>query len=232
MNEAVVEEITHIEKQEEKPKTPPPATIIPIGDDGHLTFSNAVELRNAASIALQTRLVPDNLKKEGIEAIAAAMMVCKQYNLPQKAMNQMAFIKGRITCYGSLVTALAERHPAYGEKREFFLDKEQNRICSENKNLNAEMWAAVVQIKKKGADDWNEYFFTMEDAKKAGIIENVWKTYPKDMAMHKARKRALNAEYASSIEGIEYHEDLREVYETTNAADEINRTFGEKSDAS
>ena len=53
--------------------------------------------------------------------------------------------------------------------------------------------------------------------------------------MHKARKRALNAEYASALEGIEYHEDIvetvRDVTPTPlhEVAEDFNSIDGEYS---
>lgn len=198
-----------------------------IDDHGLLVFKDHKELGVAASIAIQTGIAPDHLKKEGREAVAAALMFCKQFNLPQKAMNQMAFVKGKIVCFGSLVTALAERHPLYGERRTFFIDAEFTEICVKNKNLKAEVWAAVVQIKKKGSTVWNEYFFSIEDAGKANLLTNQtkvdsgWVKYLKDMLYHKANKRGLQDNYASAIEGVEYYEDLKEIIDVTPSSGDI-----------
>lgn len=190
--------------------------LVPLDENGIPKFENHLELSNAAAWAMQkTNVVPEHLKKHGASAVMAALMVLKQRKWPITAMNEMGWINDKITIYGSLYTATAEMHPEYGKKREFFLDEKQTVISAENKNLNAEAWAAVVQIKRKNSDDWVEYFFTMDDAKKAGIIRNVWKTYPRDMMMHKARARAMRAEYASALHGLEYHEDLIELDEPT-----------------
>jgi len=126
-----------------------PAVLARISEKGLFEFTNQEELGVAARMMIQIKQAPDHLSKEGAKAVAAAMLLCKQYSLPQKAMNQMAFIKGKLTCYGSLVTALAERHPNYGEKREFFVDENIEEISVKNKNLKNEVYAAVVQIRKK-----------------------------------------------------------------------------------
>lgn len=188
--------------------------IVKINEKGLFDFRDHVELGHAALMLIQTKHAPDHLSREGKLAVASALILCKQFGLPQKAMNQMAFIKGKLTCYGSLVTALAERHPEYGAKREYFVDENCDEICVKNKNLKAEVFAAVVEIKKKSDNHWTQYFFSIEDAQTAGLITNNtkadsgWKKYFKDMLMHKARKRALQSEYASALEGIEYHEDV------------------------
>jgi hypothetical protein len=207
------------------------SAIVPFDETGFVTFRDQNELRNAAAFLMQvTNVVPKHLTKYGSSAVMAALMTLKQRKWPVSAMNQMGWINDKITIYGSLYSATAETHPEFGEKREFFIDKEHNKICSENKNLNAEAWAAVVQIKKKGSKEWVEYYFTMDDAKKAGIVRNVWITYPRDMMMHKARKRAYDAEFASAVNGLLYHEDLVELEpETTRdvtATDDLNAELG------
>jgi len=151
----------------------------------------------------------------------AALLLCRQFNLPQKSMSQMCFINGRLTCYGSLVMALAERHPQFGSKREFFVNQDFKEISVKNQNLKDVPWAAVIRIKKKDADFWNEYFFSVDDAELAGLVHEKlrtdapWLKYVKDMLKHKTRKRALDAEYASALEGIEYEEDIREIIDVT-----------------
>jgi hypothetical protein len=222
--------------EREKPEKTDAVNIVPIDEKGLLTFSSQIELGRAASIAIQLELAPDHLRKEGRAAVGAAMILCKQYNLPQKAMNQMAWIKGKLTCFGSLVTALAERHPMYGEKQEFFVDEVGEKICSANKNLKAKPWAAVVQIKKRESDVWTEYYFTYDDVEVAGLAKNAkpesaWSRYFRDMMMHKARSRALRSEYASALEGIDYHEDQMDSWSSlkdvthTGAADELNEKY-------
>lgn len=184
--------------------------VVPVVE-GQLMFDSHLALANAAAIAIQTKLAPPGLIKEGKAAVMAALLACKQFNLPQKSMNQMAYVKDRLTFYGYLVQGIAEKHPNYGEKREYLLDGDQEMICVQNKNLDKPVWAAVVEIRHKDSQIWNQYFFTKDEAEKANLFKNsVWTSYTKDMLLHKVRKRALSAEYASALEGIDYHEDVVE----------------------
>jgi len=204
-----------IDVEAEVIKTPPaPAEqkLVKVDDKGIFTFTNQIELADAATMMIRTQLAPKHLRDEGKEAVAAALILCKQFNLPQKSMGQMAFIKGKITCFGSLVTALAERHPRYGDKKEFCVAADGKKISSDNENLSAPVWAYVVQIRKKDSDVWNEYFFSVDDAKAAGLSSDTWNKYKRDMLGHKARSRAFRAEYASALEGIDYHEDVLEAF--------------------
>jgi hypothetical protein len=208
-------------------------SIVKIDTKGIFEFSNHLELAQAASMMIEIKEAPDHLCKAGKKAVASALMLCKQMGLHQKSMNQMAFINGKLTCYGSLVTALAERHPKYGSKKDFFIDVNCDEICVKNKNIKAEVYAAVVQIKKLGDDHWSEYIFSVDDAKNANLIhdnikkDSAWFKYMKDMIMHKCNSRALKSNYASALEGINYHEDLVETLEqktrdVTSTTDLIN----------
>jgi hypothetical protein len=224
----------NISATQEPPKIEPKpvnAVVVQIDEKGLFSFRTQQELANAAAIAIKTMLAPDHLRKEGVNAVASALVLCKQYNLPQKAMNQMAYIKGKLTCFGSLVTALAERHPMYGEKKEFFVTEEFDEICFKNKNLRAVPWAAIVQIRKKGQEHWTEYFFSIDDARQAGLLTSTtkpdsgWIKYFKDLIMHKARSRGLRAEYASALEGIDYHEDIIETLIDVTPRDDAQKAL-------
>lgn len=224
-----------IEKDVTPKKTEAPKPIV-VGIDskGLFSFNNHNELMHAATMALQLEIVPKKLKESGGKiAAAAALMFCKQFNLPLKAMNEMGWIEGCLTVYGSLYWALAERHPEFGEYDMYWIDKEYNKLSADNKNLHNKVWAAVLKIKKKNSDVWNEYFFTMDEAEKAELYppmknewvnnqktgkkipntQSPWYKYEKDMLMHKVKKRGLDANYASALNGCVYHEDAKEFLE-------------------
>lgn len=208
-DEQVIEEAkkTYDEKKQKE-------VVVRVDQKGLFEFSNHRELFGAASMAVQISLAPKHLASN-INAVMRALTLCRQYRLPMQAMNQMSYIEGRLTCFGSLVTALAERHPDYGEHEMFFIDEESNQICVANKNLKAIPWAHVMRVKKKGSTVWNEYFFSVDDAEQAGLLTKQtkpgsgWIKYTKDLLYHKTKARALKANYASALEGIEYHEDLQ-----------------------
>ncbi len=224
-----------VEEKVEEKKEPPRQIEVSIGSSGELDFANQTQLAQSARLLIKMRLAPNHLIEEGIEAVMSALLLCKRRNLPESAMNEMAYVKGKLTCFGTLFSALAERHPKYGEKEEFFLTKEGDRICTDNKNLATGIpWACVIKIKKLGGTIWNEYFFSVDDAKQAKLLtENTkpdsgWIKYTKDLLFHKTKSRALKANYASALEGIEYYEDLKYAPEEKHVSEELNKIFGEK----
>lgn len=190
--------------------------IVQINGLGAFEFSNQLELANAARLAIQMRLAPDHLKAEGLEAVMSALTICKTFKLPTSCMDDMFYIGGRIAVYGKLFCALAQRNKNFGQIKEFWIDEEYQPICVANKNFGKE-WAAVVSVQRKDAETWNEYHFTIDDAKKAGLFPSTrngspWNKYTKDMLMHKSRARGYRANYAESITGIDYYEDVAEAF--------------------
>lgn len=204
---------------EEKKVEPKNDVLVPISSSGSLVFNNHKELASAANLAIKMNYAPDHLKKEGVEAVMSALMACSQLSLPMIAMNEMGYVKGKLTQYGTLFAALAQRHPDYGEKRVFFVDENIDEICTKNKNLKAVPWACVFQIKKKNSTVWNEYFFSVDDAAQAGLLvdttkkDSGWIKYMKDMLYHKVKARAYRSEYSGAVGGLLYHEDVKEALE-------------------
>ncbi len=73
----------------------------------------------------------------------------------------------------------------------------------ENKNLDAEVWAAVCQIKRKNRS-MNEYTFTMGEAETAGLKSKSgpWKQYPKIMLARRAIGHAIKFEFPDAVMGV------------------------------
>lgn len=191
--------------------------VVKLDNNSALEFHDEISLEKAARFAIKVKIAPDHLVKEGVSAVMSALSFCKQAQLPLVAMNEMGYIRGKITCFGSLITALAERHPDYGEHKIYYIDKEYKVINLENKNLHLDVYACVMQVRKKGQETWNEFYFTADEAQKAGLFSNnTYKKYLKDMLFHKVKQRAFNTSYATALKGIIYHEaEQYENYEET-----------------
>lgn len=207
--------------------------LVEFGNQGDLLFSDQGDLRRAANLLMQTKTAPKHLADGGTTAIAAALLLCRQKNLPVSAMNEMAYIYGKITVFGTLYTALAEKHPEYGEQEIFYIDESGERICYENKNLKLAPWACIIKSRKRASSIWNEFSFSTEDARAAKLLtqstkdESTWKKYLKDMLYHKAKKRCFDAQYASAVHGIDCYEEAsyRDV-EDSSAVEEFNKRLG------
>lgn len=224
-------------KVEEVKPAPKTEIMLAIDESGNYQFENQKTLGRVADMCIVEMIAPPHLIKEGRAAVSAALQMCKQFRLPQKAMGQMGFVKGRLTAYGSLYTALAQRHPDWRKQRIFYVTEAGEKICFENKNLKEEVYACVMRIYDKEGDDYNEYYFTKDDAEDAGLISNkegsAWKNYFKDMLYHKTKARAYSREYASALEGVVMHEDVAEAYEMKDVSPrvEAKKQAAEKANA-
>ncbi len=176
-----------------------------LNDTGEILAKTDVEMMTAIQRYIKLNLVPKQFKTP-YEAMGA-LLYCKQLGLPATAWSKVAHIHGTYTVFGSLFVAIAKRSPQFGEDRVYFIDDKQEKICLENKNLKNPVWACVVQTKKKDSKIWNEHFFTVDEAKAAGIFRNVWTSYTKDMLYYKAVARSYKFNYADALHGVEMSED-------------------------
>lgn len=225
MSEVIDAEVIQESKPEEKAKANEVA--IRFKEDGLVQFENHKELLNAALMLVTLKIAPDHFKTR--DEVAMAMIFCQQRSLPYSAMNEIAVVKGKPGAFGSLVTALAQRDPEYGEMVVQYANKEMEVISLKNKNLNHDVYACVVQIKKKNSEVWNEYYFTVDEAKKAGLMgSNTYQKYIKDMLYHRAKFRAMKTEYAAALNGVESYEILKQEAEIKDVSPlgELNKKLG------
>lgn len=168
------------------------------------------------------------------EKIISCWQVAASLKVPPIiAIQNMAVIHGSVAIWGQLPKALAE---ATGELEDYvlyYIDKEYNKLCVANKNLHVEAYAAVVEIKRKGRTR-NEYTFSLDDAKLAGLTnkQGPWKEHRKVMMARRASGWGIKVEFPDALMGTaiaEYdlHEapDLKDVTplraERTNTANEF-----------
>lgn len=197
--------------------------------DGLVSFKDHNELTVAAKFLLHIELAPDHLTKLGVKAVTSALLFCQQRGLPYSAMNEIGVIKGKVGAFGSLVTALAKRDPEYGEMIVLYVNEKMETICLTNKNLKDDVFACVIRIKKKSSETWNEYFFTKDEAKTAGLLgSNTYQKYLKDMLYHRAKFRAMKTEYPDALEGVECYEIMQEEAQIRDVsqADDLNKRLG------
>ncbi len=189
-------------------------------------------------------MVPKSYKDAA--SVFAGMELALELGLkPFTALKNIAVINGNPSLWGDLPLSLCRRSGLLEKITEILLDKDYNEISWRNKNLNAEIYAAVCITRRKGSDTDLETVFTMDDAKRAGLLskDNVWKTYPRRMIQMRARGGNLKDNFGDVLLGIEiaeYDHNFLPMRDVTNgtvmrdgtiakdAAAEINRTLGEK----
>ena len=177
-------------------------------EGGEIQASTIQQLASAVKAYRKAGLIPQQLKTDA-EAIGA-IMYAKQLSLPVlSAIGQIACVNGKFAPYGSLFTALAQRDPDFGYDEVTYFTEDMEIISLENKNLKDPAWGCRVRSQKKGSPFIMETIFTMEDARVAGIIRNVWKTYPKDMLRWKCLARNYRTLYPAALNGVHLAEDLQ-----------------------
>lgn len=252
-NEAVV---ISEDKDLPPPPTPKaqPAVAQPIGlTKGEMVPKNAVELgvmltKISTGGGFPARF--DNAEKRMAAYNLGHSLMGSKWQL---CLNNVAIIQGQMTIFGELPSALAEQTKEVVEKHVYAIDAEHKKICVENKNLDAPVYAGVCIIQRKGREK-KEFTYTIEEAKKAGqypsvkpewkdgkrtgkMLENndsPWMKFTKVMLMRKAMNLAVKFEFADAMVGVpiaEYDFDAapdlveeREVGEE-KGSDKLNKMF-------
>jgi len=158
------------------------------------------------------------------KAIAAWQVAASLGLPPMVTMQNLAFIHGSVSMWGQLPKALAERTGQLQEFKLILFDSEQKVISLENKNLQADVWGAVVQM-RRSKRSMNEYSFTEPEAKKAGLLtkDGPWQQYRKIMYARRAMGHATKFEFPDALMGVpvaeyDFHEapDLKDVTPSQN----------------
>lgn len=214
------------------PKAGPPALLL--DDQGLVKVETlADEMRVCASL-VAAGMVPESLNTAA--KLFGARQLCRELGLPvMSAIRQVYVVNGSPSLWGDTPLALVRRSGMLEAIDEYLVDADYNRICLANKNLAAEPFASVCEVKRTGQPG-KQFFFTMAMAEKAGLLaknRSLWKVYPLRMLQMKARGLALKNEFSDVLMGVamaEYDYDqvpgvvAREVGETT--ADKANAAFG------
>jgi hypothetical protein len=196
-----------------------------------IVLNDNAEMLRLITVFMEGKALPKTLDTPA-KVISAWQMAASLRIPPAIAIQNMAFINGTISIWGQLPKGLAEATGELSDCRVFWVDKEFNEICVKGKNLDAQVWAAVVRIKRK-ARSVNEYFYSVEDAKTAGLLgKDVWKSYLRIMLARRAMGHAIKFEFPDALMGLSIAEydhniapDLVDVTESSEqVADKLNAT--------
>lgn len=228
-----------------QPERPPEPTVdekakeqkalaIKIDDQGLVKIETLSDELSLCKTLVSAGMVPSSLDTP--QKLFAARQLCRELGLPvMSAIRQVYVVNGTPTLWGDTPLALVRRSGLLLKINEYFVDENFNQISVKNKNLKADVYAAVCEVQRKG-DDLKEFFFTKDQAETAGLYtknRSLWKVYPLRMIQLKARGLALKNEFSDILMGVgiaEYDYDeipgvkIRDVGDTT--ADKANQVFG------
>ncbi|MCB5278927.1 MAG: hypothetical protein LHW59_05355 [Candidatus Cloacimonetes bacterium] len=116
---------------------------------------------------------------------------------PVQALNGIAVINGKPSIFGDLAMALVR---ASGK-------------CEYVKETQTDSMATCI-VKRVGEDEQSKTF-TMDEARKAGLLSNpTWNKYPKRMLQMRARAFALRDVFADVLLGISIAEEQQDIVDT------------------
>lgn len=207
-------------KAAEAPKEAKPVTAVPVAlDRGVIAPRDASELNRTLEMLAKGNAFPECFdsppKRLAAYNVARALMG-DQWPI---ALNHLAYIKGKLMMYGELPGAIAQRTGDLQSKEMYLITKDYQRICIENKNLDAEVWGAQCTIKR--GDVSNHFFYTLEEAIKAGQYppkrrdgspnhDSPWEKHFKVMLMRKAQAQAIKFIFPEALVGVPIAEDYDE----------------------
>ena len=231
------QEIVVSETKAEEPKEAPKASVpITLEEGGKLVGKTFQDQRVLASVLLKGGTLPKAFATE------AQVLTGIQYAVslglePIHAMRQMYWVNGSLCLWGDQPKALVDKSGLLEDFEEYPITEKYDRICVENKNLHEPVWGVVCRTKRKGHTGRYETFFTLEDARTAGLIQsNTYKKYLRDMLTYRARARNLKSNFADALGGAaiaeyDHHQhptpdEVRDATPTSNPADDVNANFG------
>jgi hypothetical protein len=109
------------------------------------------------------------------------------------ALRQIVVVQGKPTCSAELMLALV--HRTYGQSA-MRVYKTDNESCT-------------VQYRQQGWDGISDYSFTIEDAKRAGLLKNqTWTFYPAAMLRARAISATVRFAFPECLSGLYLPEEL------------------------
>jgi len=147
-------------------------------------------------------------KEEGFARIVAgAQMGLK----PIQALNGIAMINGHPTLHSDSIPCVVMASGLVNGMKYVFTGEGDTLACT-------------FYIKRKGVAEYQEWTYSIEDAKKAGLLNNpTWKAHPKKMLFNRARTWCMrntfpdvigNIYSKDEIEDVEFQEEVPQHTET------------------
>lgn len=172
-------------------------------ESGSLIGSTLTERYRIAKAYYQGGMVPKSYKSA--EQVMAGMQFAIELGLqPLTGLRNIAVINGNPSLWGDLPLALVRKSGKLVSIQEKIFDEEDKEINIENPL--GKPYLSVCETARKNEDGTISKmttFFTMDDAKRAGLLgrDNVWQTYPRRMLQMRARSQNLKDHFGDILLG-------------------------------
>ena len=166
-----------------------------------------------AELMAKSDLVPKDFKDKPGNILVAIQKGHEVGLSPMSALETIAVINGRASLWGDGMLALVQSHFAY-------------EAIDEGQSTDKE---GVCRIKRKG-EAWYEVRFSLEDAKRAGLLGKAgpWTAYTKRMLQLRARSFALRDKFADALKGLIAAEEALDIAVTAELKDDPRPTLKDK----
>ncbi len=157
---------------------------------------NYEEVFKMAEQMASTQMVPKDYQGKKANVIVAIQMGMELGLLPMQAIQNIAVINGRPCVWGDAQIALVRGSGHLEWMKETQDDK-----------------SATCEVKRHGDSNPVKQTFSIEDAKKAGLLDKPgpWKQYPKRMLQMRARGFALRDLFPDVLKGIISREEAQDI---------------------
>lgn len=210
------------EQKKEESNSKEVARKMKVGKNGEIVAKTFEEQQIMAYTFLRSKMLPASF--DSVEKVLTAMQFVSELGLKSfTALRQVYIVNGTPNLFGDLPLALARKSGQLEFFEEFLFDEKLNKICFEEKNINAMPFGAVCRVKRKN-ESMVEKIFTVDDALTAGMFfkddkgilkpspkKDCWGKYPKIMLMYRARAAALKVAFSDILNGVgimEYDTDM------------------------
>lgn len=165
--------------------------------NGILNPENLQEALQMAEVLCKSSLIPKDFQGNPGNVLVAIQWGMELGLAPMQALQSIAVINGRPSLWGDAVIALCKSHPICEWIREIF-DEDGTAICT---------------TQRRGDPEPVERKFSVEDAKKAGLIgkPGPWTQYPRRMLQMRARSWCLRDAYGDLLRGMAVAEESQDL---------------------
>lgn len=191
--------------------------------EGMLVPQTLNEATRIAKGLMDSGCLPKSLNS--IPKVLMAQQFLRQLGLPDIAcLPRIAVINGSYSLWGEGPKAICQAD--LDDFEEFWFDAEYNKICFDNKNLNAEVFGAYCRVNRKGIATPVVRTFTVEDAKTARLWgkSGPWTEHPRRMLQYRSRSWALKDACPDRMMGLDIaewdHNTIVDVGEAQVVADQ------------
>jgi len=156
--------------------------------------------------------IPKTLDTE--DKLILAWQTAASLNVPPAiAIQNMAIINGTLSIWGQLPMGLARATKEVTDFELITINDKQEEINLKYKNLDTEVWGAVVNL-RRGGGSRNQYYFTMKDAARAGLDKKrgPWQEYRQTMICRRTIGWSVKVDFPDALMGLSVAEyDLNEL---------------------